>query len=301
MKSAKQLDIDQINFWIEWATKQHITTIRFTGGEPTLHPHLLDACKKARDAGLYVTVNTNGYTKFIRYERLFPFVDMLKISLPLVDKQKLDQLTGVHNSLEKKLRTVAASIEKGFEVQLLTAMVPENIGFIEEYVLFVKDIPNLSWCPLRIESSPRNKAPISHQQLMEMALEISTLMDKYPGEVPKLGLATPFCAIDPIELGARVFAGRAEDCGPFKSLTVTSENQLISCYSCRNPIRNHTSLQDVFGDKEYLCLKDKNALPFECQRCDYLSRCMGGCSSPYALVERSGGRVDYLAKFNGVS
>lgn len=301
MKSLKQLDVDQINNWIDWAVKEKITAIRFTGGEPTLHPHLLDTCKKAHEAGLYVTVNTNGYSKIIRYEKLYPFVDMLKISLPLVDKQKLDELTGIPNSLEKKLRTVTASIEKGFKIQLLTAMVLENIGLIEEYVLFVKDIPNLSWAPLRIESSPQDNTPISPQQLTEMALEISRLMDKYPGEVPKLGLATPFCAVDPIELGARVFAGRGEDCGPFNSLTVTSQNELISCYSCRNPISNHSSLQDVLLDKEYLYLADTNTLPLECQRCDYLSKCMGGCSSPYALVERSGGRVDYLAKFNGVS
>jgi hypothetical protein len=48
-------------------------------------------------------------------------------------------------------------------------MVPENIGLIEEYILFVKDIPNLSWCPLRIESSPQDKKPISDQQIIEMA------------------------------------------------------------------------------------------------------------------------------------
>jgi|TARA_B100001964_G_scaffold183397_1_gene203011 radical SAM protein with 4Fe4S-binding SPASM domain len=301
MKSLKQLDMGQVKFWIDWAARGNISSVRFTGGEPTLHPHLLDMCKKTHDAGLYVTINTNGYTKFVRYERIFPYVDMLKISLPLVDKEKLDKLTGIPNSLEKKLKTITASIEKGFEVQLLTAMVPENIGLIEEYILFVKDIPNLTWAPLRIESSPQDEKPISDYQIIEMAREISRLMDEYPGRVPKLGLATPFCAVEPIELGAKVFAGRGEDCGPFKSLTVTAENELISCYSCRNPITNHNSVQDVRLDKEYQYLADINILPLECQKCDYLTRCMGGCSSPYARVAKSGGQVDYLAKFNGVS
>ena len=63
-------------------------------------------------------------------------------------------------------------------------------------------------------------------------------------------------------------------------------------------INLHFDATDMISG-EYLA--DINILPPECQKCDYLTRCMGGCSSPYARVAKSGGQVDYLAKFNGVS
>jgi radical SAM protein with 4Fe4S-binding SPASM domain len=282
--------------WFDWAARENIYSIRITGGEPTLHPDLEQICRHAQSKGLFVSLNTNGFGKKALYRKIFPVIDEIKVSLPHPHPESLDRLTGIKNSLKKKLETITSAVECGLKAEILSAMVPENIGLLEEYVLFVKDIPRLSWCPLRVEPSPENRRPISRLQLQTLAEEIKHCTQKYPELNLKLRLATPFCAVKPIELGAEVLRGRGEDCGPFKSLTVDTSGELISCYSCRNPIKLCESLEAIQQDKEFVSLASLESLPIKCRECAYVERCMGGCSSPFAVVSSGGGRIDYLAE-----
>lgn len=296
--SKEQMPFSKAAFWIQWAKDQKISVIRLTGGEPMLHRDLLKICTFASSLGLQVTVNSNGYAKKESYRRLHPFVKVLKISLPLILSDKLTNITGVKGSLQKKLNAVINALDIGFEVEILTVMLTDNIDVIEEYVLFVKDIPSLSWVPLRLESSSSDLNPLSPDVIQTIAESWLYLMNKYPNHMPKLRLATPFCAVDPIELGAQVFTGRRQDCGPFKSLTIDVAGRLIACYSCRVPFQKTSSLAEVSSDPEYLRLTRTDDLPHKCLKCCYLDICMGGCVSPHALVTYQGKKIDYLATFN---
>lgn len=297
-RSARHMPYDMAAYWIQWAKDQNIESVRLTGGEPTLHHDLQKICSLASETGLRVTVNTNGFAGSKYYAWLYPFVKVLKISMPLILADDLDRITGIKGSLQKKLNAVIRAVDFGFDVEILTVMLVENLEVIEEYVLFVKDIPSLSWVPLRLESSADNLRPLSRDVLQKLAESWQKLMGMYPDSMPKLRLATPFCAVDPIDLGTKVFTGRREDCGPFKSMTVDVDGQLIACYSCRTPFQQKSSLVDISSDQEYLRLTGTDSLPQKCLGCSYVYRCMGGCASPHALVSLQGKKVDYLAAFN---
>jgi len=292
---AQDMNFEVANRWFSWAKNEGVISIRFTGGEPTLHPDILLFCKTAMAKGLLVSLNSNGFSSVSLYQNIFPFLDEIKISLPHPDPVFLDQLTGVKNSLTKKLNTIIAAITYGLKTEILSAMIPENIGLIKEYLIFIKDIPGLTWCPLRIEPSSENSRPISRAQIQTLAEELKRCREEYPELNVKLRLAAPFCAVQPIELGAEVFSGRCEDCGPFKSLTVDSSGNMISCYSCRNPIKTSGNLDNIRQDKAIVHLISTNSLPLKCQKCKYVELCMGGCQSPYAIQKSDGGYVDYLA------
>jgi radical SAM protein with 4Fe4S-binding SPASM domain len=292
------ISVGQADRWFKWAVKEKINSIRLTGGEPTLHPDIEQICIKAKNYDLFVSLNSNGFNKGSLYRRLFPIIDEIKISLPHPQPDHLDRLTGVRNSLMMKLSIISSALEYGLNTEILSAMVPDNIGMVEEYILFVKDIPGLSWCPLRVEPSPENRHPIRRQQLQALAEEIKLCRSKYPDINVKLRLAAPFCAVKPVELGAQVLSGRYEDCGPIKSLTVDTSGNLISCYSCRNPIKNCESLEKIQQDEEFINLTSINTLPKKCRACTYVEKCMGGCRSPHALVKSEDGYIDYLAEYD---
>ena len=292
------MPVSQTDYWFKCALKEEINSIRLTGGEPTLHPDIEQICAKAKNFGLFVSLNTNGLNKGSLYRRLFPLIDEIKISLPHPQSDKLDRLTGVRNSLMMKLDTISSAVKYGLKTEILSAMVPGNIGLVEEYIRFVKDIPGLTWCPLRVEPSPDNHHPIRREQLQALAEEIKLCRDKYPDINVKLRLAAPFCAVEPIELGVQVLSGRSEDCGPFKSLSVDTSGNLMSCYSCRNPIKNHKNFEELIQDEEFINLTSLNMLPNKCRECTYVEKCMGGCRSPHALVKSEGGYIDYLAEYH---
>jgi radical SAM protein with 4Fe4S-binding SPASM domain len=206
-----------------------------------------------------------------------------------------DELTGVKNSMKRKLDLIKFALDNELRVDILTVMIPENIRYFEEYVCFVKDIPNLTWTPLRAESNEIIRHPITKNQIQILAEEISELMNIYPDEVPKLGLATPFCAVKPIELGKKVFCGRKEVCGPYKSLTVDVFNNMFACYSCRNNYGPVKSIYELDLYYEHKILTDISYLPDRCQMCIYVDICCGGCKSPYALKVFENKYIDYLA------
>jgi len=267
--------------------------VRFTGGEPTLHPDIADLCDMARFLGSLVILNTNGLTRFSTYERLLDSVNTIKLSVPTLDPTQCDRLTGVKGSLRKKLDFACAALERGVQVEFLTTMVPENLGHLEEFMRLANDHPGTRWVPLRVESSPQDSRPLSRREVQRFAEEFEALSKTWP-DVPRLRLGVPFCAVTPVELGARVFSGRGEDCGPFQSLAVTWDGELVACYSCRKPIRPTGSLARALEGKAVKELTDTSRLARRCQSCPYLDRCMGGCASPHAQVPFEGGVVDYL-------
>lgn len=294
-RRSPHLLVTTVREWLAWAARQGISTVRFTGGEPTLHPHMLDFCQEAHGLGLKVIVNTNGLYGFTIIEALSRWVTTCKVSVPTLDGDACDRLTGVKGSLHRKLDTVMLALEQGMEVEMLTAMVPENIDHVEAFMRLQEDLPGVLWVPLRLESSPEVPRPLTSGMMQQMAEEIDRAQQAFPGRDTRLHLATPFCAVRPVELGARVFSGRAEDCGPYCSLTVTSSGTLAACYSCRQPIQAHEHLASVLAEREIVELTKVERLPASCRSCEYVARCMGGCASPHATVERDGGRVDYLA------
>ncbi len=51
---------DDFDAWLEFIRKAGINELRLLGGEPTLHPLFVDFVRKGREAGMPVTVFTNG-------------------------------------------------------------------------------------------------------------------------------------------------------------------------------------------------------------------------------------------------
>jgi len=281
--------------WIDWAANQGISQLRLTGGEPTLHPHLEELCAAAAARELEITVNTNGLSDFSCLERLSCYVRTLKVSLPSSQPKNCDRLTGVHRSFARKLATIALGCEAGFNVEILTVISVEILHEIEDFLALIDDLPGVNWVTLRMESSPQAPRPMSRSDVQTIAETFQRVMERYPGRLDGVRLAFPFCAVEPIELGLQVFQGRAEGCGPFRSLSVTPEGRLISCYSCREEIVSHGSLEEVLQDPVVLAGVATGLLPSRCRECPHVMRCMGGCSNPYARRVFADGCADYLA------
>jgi uncharacterized radical SAM superfamily Fe-S cluster-containing enzyme len=62
-KTGFELTFEQVEFMLDnfLANEEHPEVIQFSGGEPTLHPNILEFIKLALDKGIdYVVLNTNG-------------------------------------------------------------------------------------------------------------------------------------------------------------------------------------------------------------------------------------------------
>ncbi len=296
-RKSRFMPEEEVLRWIDWAEDNAISAVRFTGGEATLHPQIEMFCYYAHLRGRYVILNTNGMGDDQLYRRLFRVVGDVRISLPTLDARAMDTLTGGVDVLSKKQDVIGLALMTGVpHVCLLTALLPELHGTLEDFVRFAKTSPRLSWMPLRYESSQVLPRPWSPADAQSFAEEMADLMQRYPRQARGIFLAMPFCGVKPTDLGARVFHGRTKDCGPFVALNVNARGRMQACFDVCE-MDGVRSLAEIRSSPEIHDCASMESLPAECLSCAYIARCAGGCRRPYGLVQQGDRFVDYLAGY----
>ncbi len=288
---------DEVLRWIDWTQENSIPGVRFTGGEATLHPQLEMFCYYAHLRGRTIILNTNGMGDGELYRSLFRVVKDVRISLPLLDAERLDHYTGGTDTLAKKQQVISLALEMGVpRISLLTPLLPELHGTLETFVQLARTSPRISWMPLRYESTPVLPRPWTPDDAQTFAEEMADLMDRYPKEAQGIFLAVPFCGVRPTSLALRVFHGRTQDCGPFVALNVNARGRMQACFEVCE-LERCGSLAEIRNFPAIRSCTSLDSLPLECRRCPHVSRCAGGCRKPYALVQYGNHRIDYLAGF----
>lgn len=294
---ARNMPEDEVLAWIDWAVENGIPGVRFTGGEATLHPSIKFFCSYARLRSRYIILNTNCMADENLYRDLFRLVNDVRISLPTLDSGRMDAITGGTGVLAKKQRVIElAAASPVRRVCLLTVLAPTLHGKLEPFILFAQSFPRTVWLPLRFEATPVRPRPWSRQDAQKFAEEMAELRERYPTEFPAIGSAAPFCAVAPTSLGARVFGGRCVTCGPFTALNVDVDGNLQACYDM-GKFGKARPLAEVRRSGAICDCASLDRLPMECQRCEYVDRCGGGCLKPFGMVDHEDRQIDYLAGF----
>lgn len=288
---------EEVLRWIDWTVDNAVPGIRFTGGEPTMHPQIEMFCYYAHLRGRHVILNTNGMGDDQLYREIFRVLDDVRISLNTLDTGHLDALTGGTDVMAKKMKVIGIALEGGGpRIGLLTPLLPELHGTLEKFVKFAQTSPRLFWIPLRYEATPILPRPWTRADAQAFAEEMADLMDRYPEQVGGIFLAMPFCGVKPTSLGARVFHGRTRSCGPFVSLSINARGRMQACYDV-GEMEGVRSLAEIGNSPEIHACASVAALPGECRQCAHVSLCAGGCRKHYGLVQHDGRWVDYLAGF----
>lgn len=127
------LPIGVIESWLEtFAARAQNANVIFLGGEPTLHPDLHLAVKKARGLGFdSVTIDTNGYLFHDILSKIQPGeADFISFSLDGASEKTNDRLRG-KGSFEKCVAGIKKAVSKGFSTSLIYTVGAENIHELE--------------------------------------------------------------------------------------------------------------------------------------------------------------------------
>jgi MoaA/NifB/PqqE/SkfB family radical SAM enzyme len=136
------LPLETFEAWIKvFASKNKNANVIFLGGEPTLHPDLSLAIKKAKALGYNsITVDTNGYLFHDILSKVQPdVVDYFSFSLDGVTRETNDIIRG-RGSYDNCIAGIKKAILRGFTTSLIYTVSQMNLHELDRIAPLLKDL-----------------------------------------------------------------------------------------------------------------------------------------------------------------
>ncbi|MBW2681399.1 MAG: radical SAM protein [Deltaproteobacteria bacterium] len=136
------LPLETIEAWLKvFASKTKNANVIFLGGEPTLHPDLSLAIKKAKALGYdSITVDTNGYLFHDILSKIEPdVVDYFSFSLDGVTRETNDIIRG-KGSYDNCIAGIKKAILRGFTTSLIYTVSQMNLHELDRIAPLLKDL-----------------------------------------------------------------------------------------------------------------------------------------------------------------
>ena len=137
---TQQLSKEQIEQWMAlFADPAKKSNMIFLGGEPTLHPDLPFAIKKAKELGYFVTVDSNGYLFHDLLTKTTPeLLDFLSFSLDGPDAETNDPIRG-EGVFDICVANIDRAVSAGFNVSVIYTVSKKNLSALSRMIpLLVK-------------------------------------------------------------------------------------------------------------------------------------------------------------------
>jgi len=267
-----------------------VRQITFSGGEPTMYPHIKDAVKEAKDMGFVVHMNTNGLlmTPELAGELKRLGLSQIQTNIDSISPEKHDRIRGLAGSFQKSLMALKNAKDAGMTAVCQTVLTSMNEGEIMDIFRLARGIGVQRcrlWDMTPSEGIAKNNAGIapsnyalSLERLYELSLDMG-LQAIESGE-PMFPLDRKISV--PVTGGFCVSLFGA-------STTISVDGEAYFCATYRKPMYNafEETMEDA-GELHKRKLEEfisRSVKPQDsCAGCQFIKKCGGGC-----VVKREAG------------
>lgn len=172
-KAKKQLSLEEVKRIIDLWSEKGLKNIRFSGGEPTIHPDLISMVEYAKDLGVSrIAISTNGSASLELYQKLLNAgVNDFSVSLDACCADDIDKMAGVSGYYDS-IKNAITFLSKKTYVTVGCVFTPDNVQKLIDTIAFAN---SMGVSDIRIISSAQWNAPI--EKLADIPAEI---LEKYP-------------------------------------------------------------------------------------------------------------------------
>lgn len=258
-----------------------VRQVTYSGGEPTLYPHLDFAIREARALGLIVHVNTNGYllTRALANEWKRLGVTQVQINIDSAVPQKHDAIRGMEKSFEKALAALKNVKEAGMTGVSQTVLTSENEHEIMDIIKIARDVgvERVRLWDMMLSGHAKDKESMIPTRYMDILREVSQFALHTGAKSIEAG--EPLFPLGH-DTGLRVIDSFCV-CLAGLLANFSVEGDAYFCCMHRRPIYN--IFRDAAGPIADLHSQKIGAfskafpLPEKCGNCGFIERCMGGC------------------------
>jgi len=284
-----------------------VTSIAFSGGEPSLHPNILDFINFVNDNGMVASIATNGFTlkDINEAEKLVDAgLKFVQVSLDGLNPKTHDSFRKVSGSWENAVKTIENFVELGIFVEVATTVTKNNLNEIPLMIEFLKGL-NIDWFMLYnfiptgnaknimdIDLSPSERSNLlkkvysentDKMQILSTAPQYASIAESICSNDDKM-IPTHFYNpeyTNPMVMQLSEFIG---GCGAGRFyMSIEPNGDLYPCvfFPHNEELKIGNLIKDDFKDlwKENSLLnnlRNKKILKGNCKSCNYKNIC-GGC------------------------
>ncbi len=267
-----------------WASG--VPQVVFTGGEPTLRPDLVKLVNHAQEFVTGLVTNgrrLGGLAKDLHRVSL----DYVQVSLESHRAETHDRMVGVNGAWRETTDGIRRALAAGLEVITNTTLTKDNIGDLPGLIEAGRGLGlKVMACNTLICSG---RGTCTKQENGVPTEELKPALTKALEAAEKAGVRlewySPTCykQFNPIEFG---FGAKACSAAQY-NMTVEPDGSVIPCQSwlkekvgniLTDPWESIWNHPVCVGFREKAYLKDRK----ECQECEHLPQCYGGCPLEYS-------------------
>ena len=180
---TQTLSKEQIEDWlILFADPKKKSNVIFLGGEPTMHPDLSSAIRKAKELGYFVTVDSNGYLFHdLLYKTSPNNLDFLSFSLDGPEPEVNDPIRG-EGVFDICVANIKRAVQAGYNVSVIYTVSSQNINHLEKMVpllnkLRVKKffIQVIGLRGVSLQSADKEKIQVSREQWLKVVPAVAEM------------------------------------------------------------------------------------------------------------------------------
>jgi len=306
-KDKNELNADTVINGLNNMSKAGVTSIAFSGGEPSIHPHILDFIKYTENSGMCAAMATNGYTladKNKSKEFIDAGLEFVQISLDGKDSKTHDSFRQVNGAWEKAVSAVENFVDAEIFVEVATTVTEHNMNEIPEMIDFVKDL-GANWFMLYnfiptgkgteivdMDLSPNDRSDLlktafaendGEMQILSTAPQYATVAESLVSNDSHM-IPTHFYNPEYTNPALMQLAEFIGGCGAGRFyMSIEPNGDMYPCvfFPHRDEVKLGNLLQDNFEDiwmnnSVLHQLRDKEILNGHCGECDSRRIC-GGC------------------------
>jgi len=206
----KTLPLETIEAWLKvFASKNKNANVIFLGGEPTLHPDLSLAVKKAKALGYNsITVDTNGYLFHEILSKVDPEeIDYFSFSLDGATRKTNDMIRG-KGSYNNCIAGIKKAISRSFTTSLIYTVSQMNLHELDMMAPLLKDL-GVDRFFIQVIGIRGKSAENSQEKLQVSRKDWLEIIPDAAQKIARLGITVTYPKVflspdEPFECAARV-------------------------------------------------------------------------------------------------
>lgn len=294
VKSERPREMSKENLFkvIDILHNSGIKQITFTGGEPLMHPYLLEAIEYTHSKGIISHLNTNGYflSVEIAEELSERGLTQVLINIDALNKKEHDSIRGKKEAFNKAMQAFENALNTGITCVSQTVLTTYNVDIVCDIIKLARSL-GIQRC--RVGDITLSGGAVENKYLIPY--NFINVLEKVTKFADKMGAKSiisyePLFPLNTFETSLKIIHKPCSN-GMGISLNVFADGGVYYCVALRKKqlynIFDYENIAEVHMKKiqEY-----KSSFKFSttCTQCENFKICKGGCP-----VRRNYNNIDY--------